>query len=663
MAALALLAATAPLATPAHAGTAAAAGTTYYVDAASGDDAAAGTSEAAAWKSLARASRTALGPGDKLLFRAGQRWTGQLTVTGAGAPGSPALVGSYGSGAKPVIDGQGQVDAAVRVSNVHDLTVDGLEVTNLGADTSVYRSGVNLYAKDAGKLENVTLRNLDIHDVSGQGGHSVGAAGLLISIRGNTTPTYFHNLLIEKNEISKIGSYGIIMWSTWSRRNGMTSLYPVETGVPDSEVVTWTPSTGVRIRGNHVHDVTGGGITPMHTAGAVVEGNRVERAVRGRTKTTGGNVGIWWQGNDDIVVQRNEVSHTGFNGPGSDGHGFDADADNNRSLVQYNYSHHNDGGFFIAVSFAAAPTRDTTVRYNLSVDDGYEVFGLSTATVGTDIHNNTVYAGGRVVVVEPPFSGAGTYPLGRIVRVYNNATGIKVRNNVFYNKTTAGYDTANGTVYDANLYWGTATPVAPAGDMNAVKKDPRLAAPGTTPEGHRLQADSPARGRGVSLAPGAADYFGGTVPATAPDRGFHQYTGAPPVTTATTSYAQLGGHHPFRLVDGDTATSWSSADSGITFPGTIDVDYGQDRSVGAITLHTAFATGQGISELDVQTWDGSAWVTQAAGQKPAWSGNTATVEKRTITLPRPVTTRKVRLVVRGAHLRWGNFALYEIVTT
>ncbi|MFB7850306.1 right-handed parallel beta-helix repeat-containing protein [Streptomyces sp. NPDC056053] len=636
-------------------------GTTYYVDAASGDDDASGRNEAAAWKSLARASRLTLGPGDRLLFKAGQRWKGRLDVRGAGAVGNPAFVGSYGSGAKPLIEGGGTTDVAVRLENVHDLTLDGLEVTNWN-DSTTPRSGVNLFAKDAGKLSNVTLRNLNIHDIDGPGGSTVSSAGLLVSIRGNLTPTYFDNLVVEKNEVSKVRSYGIITWSTWSRRNGMTSLYPVETGIPDSEVVTWTPSTGVRIRDNSVHDVTAGGITPMHTRGAVVEGNRVHRAATGRLNLKGGNVGIWWQGNDDLLVQRNEVSGTGFNGPGTDGHGFDADADNNRSVVQYNYSHDNDGGFFITVSFKGAPTKDTVVRYNLSKDDGYEVFSLSTETSGTAIHNNTVDASGRVVTVHPPYAGAGDYPLGRIVHIYNNASGIEIRNNIFRNRTTAGYDTANNTVYDSNLYWGTDAPVAPSGDINAIKADPKLVSAGTDPAGYTLRADSPARGRGAAVAQGLKDYFGNPVPGTAPDRGFHQFTGAPYLPVVTTSYATLGNSHPYRMTDGDTSTAWSSVADKVAFPGTIDVDYRQPVSIGSVTLHTAFATGQGVKQVDVQTWNGSSWVTQAAGQQLAWSGNTSAVEQRTITLPQRVTTERLRLTVRDAHLQWGNFAVYEIRT-
>ncbi|MFE3449930.1 discoidin domain-containing protein [Nonomuraea sp. NPDC059194] len=639
---LALLAAMLPFAAPAHAESAqTAAGKTYYVDAESGDDAASGTGESSAWKTLAKASALTLGPGDRLLFKAGQRWSGQLTVQGAGRPGRPALVGSYGTGAKPVIDGQGRFDVAMRISNVHDFVVDGLEVTNDSDDTSAYRSVVNLFAKDAGKLENVTLRNLNIHGANGQGGHSVGAAGLLISIRGNQVPTYFHNLVVEKNEISDIGSYGIIMWSTWSRRSGMTSLYPVETGIPDSEVVTWTPSTGVRIRDNYVHDVTGGGITPMHTKGAVIEGNKVERAVRGRTKTTGGNVGIWWQGNDDIVIQRNEVSHTGFNGPGSDGHGFDNDADNNRSLIQYNYSHDNDGGFFLAVSFAAAPTRDTVVRYNISRNDGYESLAASTATVNTHFLNNTIYATTRVVEVKPPFSGAGKYPLERIVRLYNNAAGVTVRNNVFINLQGAGFDNKNGTVYDHNLYWGTEQP--PTGnDHAAIKADPKLAAPGQeAPESYRPLDGSPVFDAGVSVD-GDLDYAGVAIPDGAPDLGAFQRELAP----AKVSGSLVPKGHLERLADRDPATYWESV-AKPRLPGTVDLAYDRPRTFAAITMSASRAASRGVTDVDVQTFDGTAWVTRASG-KPSWQSDDDTVERQTIALTEPVTADRVRLVVKAA---------------
>src|SRR5262245_42327490 len=75
-------------------------GLTYYLDAASGSDANPGTSPRAAWKSLARASRVAFAPGDRLLLAGGQRFPGTLRFgrAASGTPARPILVASHGSG-------------------------------------------------------------------------------------------------------------------------------------------------------------------------------------------------------------------------------------------------------------------------------------------------------------------------------------------------------------------------------------------------------------------------------------------------------------------------------------------------------------------------------------------------------------------------------------
>ncbi|SEF79779.1 hypothetical protein SAMN05444920_101691 [Nonomuraea solani] len=75
-------------ATPAAAET----GTAYYVDA-NGDDSASGLDAAHAWKSLAKVSGTTFQPGDRILLRAGQRWSGQqLWPKGSGESGAPITI-------------------------------------------------------------------------------------------------------------------------------------------------------------------------------------------------------------------------------------------------------------------------------------------------------------------------------------------------------------------------------------------------------------------------------------------------------------------------------------------------------------------------------------------------------------------------------------------
>lgn len=78
-------------------------GVTYYVSAA-GDDGNPGTSPQAAWRTLARVNAGPLRPGDRVLFRRGDRWRGQLRPF-SGAEGAPIVYGAYGTGPKPVLLG------------------------------------------------------------------------------------------------------------------------------------------------------------------------------------------------------------------------------------------------------------------------------------------------------------------------------------------------------------------------------------------------------------------------------------------------------------------------------------------------------------------------------------------------------------------------------
>lgn len=57
------------------------------------------------WKTLGRLNSAALAPGDSVLFRRGDAFSGTITVTVSGNPGAPIVYGAYGSGSLPVIRG------------------------------------------------------------------------------------------------------------------------------------------------------------------------------------------------------------------------------------------------------------------------------------------------------------------------------------------------------------------------------------------------------------------------------------------------------------------------------------------------------------------------------------------------------------------------------
>ncbi len=78
---------------------------TFYVDPRSGSDAFAGTRLARPWRTLDRATRARLRPGDRVLLRAGRTHRGSLTIAESGTAAARIVVSRYGAGASPVVTG------------------------------------------------------------------------------------------------------------------------------------------------------------------------------------------------------------------------------------------------------------------------------------------------------------------------------------------------------------------------------------------------------------------------------------------------------------------------------------------------------------------------------------------------------------------------------
>lgn len=77
--------------------------TTYYISSSQGNDSNSGTTELAPWQSLAKVDSFSFVPGDRLLFKQGDMWMGQLTIKNSGTPSNRILLSNYGSGEKPII--------------------------------------------------------------------------------------------------------------------------------------------------------------------------------------------------------------------------------------------------------------------------------------------------------------------------------------------------------------------------------------------------------------------------------------------------------------------------------------------------------------------------------------------------------------------------------
>lgn len=105
-------------------------GTVYYVNSREGSDSNPGTSSGKAWRSLGPVNHTRLSPGDSVLLANGSVWKEVLTVSGSGTAERPVVIGAYGEGNAPLIDGENIRPYAVRVEGTNHIAVRNLQLQN-----------------------------------------------------------------------------------------------------------------------------------------------------------------------------------------------------------------------------------------------------------------------------------------------------------------------------------------------------------------------------------------------------------------------------------------------------------------------------------------------------------------------------------------------------
>ena len=133
---------------------AAASGRTYYVDSVGGNDTNSGTSASSAWRTLSKASSAPLVPGDQLLLRRGDTWTGSLQIIKSGTGAAPIMFDAYGTGAAPLITGAG---TCIAVSGsyvvVRDLHADNCSWAGIAIAGAGDRAERNLITHNAAGVD------------------------------------------------------------------------------------------------------------------------------------------------------------------------------------------------------------------------------------------------------------------------------------------------------------------------------------------------------------------------------------------------------------------------------------------------------------------------------------------------------------------------------
>lgn len=525
----------------------AATGATYYLSA-GGDDAADGRSPTSAWRSLDRASRQQLLPGDRVLLQGGAIFPGMLYLdaTDAGSAASPVTISSYGTGRATI---QASGTAGVQIYNTAGVTVSDLDVKGDGVSYRT-KGGISFYNDLDGnrKLAGVSIAGVDVSGF--RNGVEVG---------GGRGASGFSQVRVSDVRAHHNMEAGLITYGPAFDANLPTyahsdvTVVGVQAFSNPGDPTNLTRNTG---SGIILGSVAGGGIarSTAYDNGAACLAPE-------------GPVGIWTYDSREVVIEHN-VSYRNRTGGQADGGGFDLDQNVAASTLQHNLSYENDGpGYLIYTAQASTAHRDNTVRFNISRDDARKItwhggITVSGRVTNTQIYDNTVVMA-AASTARPP-----------ALRLDAGLSGVGVRNNIL--RTEGGGPivvspvaldpqavTLQGNNYSSSdgvfrLMWGshyagleswrvgsgaeTLNGVATGSFTDPQLLDPRVPSSVTSPlvtaDGLRLSETSPLRARGLDLRTsfgidlGPRDHFGTSLSAQATrfDVGAHQ----PSAVTAAT---------------------------------------------------------------------------------------------------------------------------------
>ncbi len=508
---------------------------TYYVSP-DGNDLASGLSIKDAWKSIEKVNSVTFLPGDRILFKGGETFNGQLRLGGSGEEGRPITISGYGNG-RPVINLGSAEGAGILITNESYWEVLGMEVVSYAQpEVGIGRQGIVVTAEGQGNaLRHFGIKDCFVHDIWGQlGGHTqcVGyySCGILVRIISNRpggeqaeaqayVPSTIDDVLIENNRIERMDKCGIISWG---------------------------PRNNVVVRGNYMDNLGGDGIFVNGPYRGLIEFNEIHRScMRSGDPNLPGDDGWWphvaacWiQNTEETIMQFNEVYDTGRNLHNGDGFAYDFDFNCKRCIAQYNYSKNNHGLMLLMYNIF-----ENVTRYNISENDHTHLIQMQGSRLkdGNLIYNNVFYIDYGMADLD---FFRGNYEVDDLgAYFYNNifyATGQGRFRTVYTHGETAVREfdeeakpnIPSGAMFRHNCYFGPWKNGLPD-DPEALVANPELVAPGTggtglsTLSGDMLTCDSPCINNGMYI-PGAGkrDFFGNDLNDGHPDFGAFEQPGS-----------------------------------------------------------------------------------------------------------------------------------------
>jgi hypothetical protein len=389
------------------------------------------------WKTIARINGTKLEPGDRVLFEGGQVFQGNAVFTAedAGTASRPVVIGSYGKGRATIEAGNG---VAISVENAGGFVIRDLAVR--GADRTKNKSSgvhvVNRLPRET-KLHYLRIDNVEAGDF--------GYAGIMVQgDASDKTQSGYNDVRITRSVAHGNAYYGIYVTGVWDNKATTYAHSNVYIGYCKVFDNPGDPT----YKENH----SGNGILMDYIDGGVMEWCVAYNNGRLCNSKVGGPVGLWTHAANNITIQYNE-SYNNRTGTSVDGGGFDFDGGVSNSVMQYNYSHGNDGAGYLLYVYKDAPYtfRNNICRYNISENDGRNKHygGIWVGNDGSGVSDLEIY--NNTISISP---AEGATPKG--VHIYGTSN-VHFRNNLIV--STGGVPLLDvreeqpGLLFQGNNYW------------------------------------------------------------------------------------------------------------------------------------------------------------------------------------------------------------------
>ncbi len=448
----------------------------YYISNTGDDINNDGKSESKPWRTISKVNGyTGFKPGDNILFKKGDTWYEQLIIPASGTSGNPIKLGAYGSGANPVIDGQGIRNYAIQIQGKSYVIIDGINTIN-AADRNI----------DMWNVNNLIIRNLNVsNDIvispNNRGG---------IWLGGNTASNnLIENVKTYSNGHPKSGATG-----GTAAGNGIMLYNNAHDNIIQNCISYDNAEDGIQI-GDSGTTATNNIVQDCETYNNHESGIDIKNGPQVlRRNKIHNNDGANGEGTGIVVSQEtNALTITENEIYSNANHGIQIlDTTGSNQIVSYNKIHDNGN---INGGYGVSSYETVSINYNSIYDNYWGGIRLSNTAVNSKVYNNLMW--GNNVYYKLYVDAPGTTIKNNILdnqpdtlRITVNAqTGLTSNNNLF--------DTGSNLIWGSTYYslsnWKTAT----GQDANSIEAIPLFM--NEAGKNFHLQSSSPAINKGVDV--------------------------------------------------------------------------------------------------------------------------------------------------------------------